>query len=362
VCVCAWVCVDREREIILPQLTMWSRVRGDQLPVNVLLAAFLVVEGVQSPVEESPELIAWLDEQLAKLTAEDLLRLPAEVSAWPHTRWTISSASTIRCLRDALTALSETLIKPLVQELSNSPKESLTALHKYMARFLGKVVKDLLPVLVENRKMEFTLKSPVPNPDGSISVGVPPTIEAMMRTTKAKKEAAEVAREVLGLLGVEGKAQTANIDDRRPAPSPTSSTVSLYDEDGEDEDEREDASKSTGDAHRKRKHLASNGKHLACKRKHLGSEAARNSTGGKAPRKQLGSARLPASPTSTSSSSSSGSSAPLSRLRKYHVYNTEKGKYEVQYHDTFPGTSSSSGSSAPPDAPNEIEQKQEEED
>jgi len=270
------VCVDREREIILPQLTMWSRVRGDQLPVNVLLAAFLVVEGVQSPVEESPEVIAWLDEQLAKLTAEDLLRLPAEVSAWPHTRWTNSSASTIRCLRDALTALSETLIKPLVQELSNSPKESLTALHKYMARFLGKVVKDLLPVLVENRKLEFTLKSPVPQPDGSISVGVPPTIEAMMRTTKAKKEAAEVAREVLGLLGVD--------------------------------------------------------------------------------------ARLPASPTSTGSSSSSGSSAPLSRLRKYHVYNTEKGKYEVQYHDTFPGTSSSSGSSAPPDAPNEIEQKQEEED
>ena len=72
-----------------------------------------------------------------------------------------------------------------------------------MARILGKVVKDLLPVLVENRKMEFTLKSPVPEPDGSISVGIPPTIEAMMRTTKAKKEAAEKAREVLGLLGVE---------------------------------------------------------------------------------------------------------------------------------------------------------------
>ena len=68
---------------------------------------------------------------------------------------------------------------------------------------MGKVVKDLLPVLVVNRQMEFTLKSPVPELDGSISVGIPPTVEAMMRTTKAKKEAAAVAREVLGLLGVE---------------------------------------------------------------------------------------------------------------------------------------------------------------
>ena len=182
---------------------MWSCARGDQLSANVLLAEFLVVEGVQSPLEESKELSSWLDEHLAELTAEDLIRLPADVSAWPYTRWAKASASTIRCLRDALIALSETLIKPLVQELANSPKEALTTLHKYMAKILGKVVKDLLPVLVENRKMEFTLKSPVPEPDGSISVGIPPTIEAMMRTTKAKKEAAEKAREVLGLLGVE---------------------------------------------------------------------------------------------------------------------------------------------------------------
>ena len=188
---------------ILPQLTMWSCARGDQLSANVLLAEIFVVDGGQPPLEESKELCLWLDEHLAELTAEDLLRLPADVSAWPYTRWAEASASTIRCLRDALTALSETLIKPLLQELAKSPKESLTALHKYIARILGKVVKDLLPVLVETRKMEFTLKNSVPEPDGSISVGIPPMVKAMMRTIQTKKEAAEVARQVLCLLGVE---------------------------------------------------------------------------------------------------------------------------------------------------------------
>jgi len=188
---------------------MWSR--GHERTANVLLSKFFVASGVRVPLqvplrvplEESKELCAWLNERLDQLDARDWLRLPAELSAWPHTRWATASTCTLRCLRDALVALSANLVEPLIQDLVDPAKSTpvLADLHEHLARTVGTVVKELLPGLATCvHQEEYTLSALAPAPDGSLSVRLPATVEAALSTAKAKQEALDAARAVLAFL------------------------------------------------------------------------------------------------------------------------------------------------------------------
>ena len=197
---------------------MWARKSHSQT-ANGLLSEFIVAEGVQLPLEESKELCAWLRGCLDQLDVEDWRRLPAEVAAWPHTRWATASTSTIHCLRDALVALAENLIKPLVQELADPSKftdaleaHALEALHKHLARTVGQVVKELHQGLValHPHQEDVYILSSAPGaplsvaPDGrTISVCLPAKVAAALSTAKAKQEAATEARAVLTFLNLE---------------------------------------------------------------------------------------------------------------------------------------------------------------
>jgi len=199
---------------------MWAR-KGYSRSAKLLLSEFVVAEGAQVLLEESKELCAWLHGRLDQLDAEDWRRLPAEAVAWPHTRWATASTCSIRGLRDALIALAENLIKPLVQELAHpgitdAPEaHALEALHKHLARTVGQVVKELLQGLETGvplmGALEYILTLPkmgacppkhlsitAPAQEyGSVSVPLPAKVAAALSTAKAKQEAATEARAVL---------------------------------------------------------------------------------------------------------------------------------------------------------------------
>ena len=172
---------------------------------NALLSKFFVAKDEQVTLEESKELCAWLRVRVYQLAPEDLFRLPAEVSAWPHTRWGTASASTICTLRSALVALSENLIEPLLQDLMDPMKSTdvLAALHAHLARTVGKDILELLPgLIVESQEQKYILVAPSPAPDGSLTVRLPVAVQATLSTAKAKHEAATAARSILGYLGL----------------------------------------------------------------------------------------------------------------------------------------------------------------
>jgi hypothetical protein len=184
-------------------MAMWTANETER-SANALLSKFFVAKDEQVTLEESKELCAWLRVRSDQLAAEDWLRLPAEVSAWPHTRWGTASASTICTLRSALVALSENLIKPLLQDLVDPTKSTdvLAALHEHLARTVGKDILELLPgLVVDSLEQKYILAVPSPAPDGSLSVRLPAAVRATLSTAKAKYEAAALARSILACLG-----------------------------------------------------------------------------------------------------------------------------------------------------------------
>ena len=171
---------------------------------EALLAKFFDAPCGQAAPVESKELCSWLERRMHLLEPADWRHLPAAVCAWPHTSWDTASTATISCLRDALAALSHTLIEPLLEELAadeNTHASWLADLHKLLAHIVGATVERILPGLTEANEMKITMQG-LPAADGRTATAVfSAQAQGWLAQQRAKISALNEARRILEYLG-----------------------------------------------------------------------------------------------------------------------------------------------------------------
>ena len=172
---------------------------------EALLANFFDSPCGQAAPMESKELCSWLERRMRSLEAADWRHLPAAVCAWPHTSWETASTATLRCLQHSLTALSNNLIKPLLQELDheNTHASWLVDLQKLLGRIVGAIVKKILPGLTAAKQMTITVQG-TPLADGATATAMfSAQAQVWLAQQQAKMDAAMEARRVLTDLGMQ---------------------------------------------------------------------------------------------------------------------------------------------------------------
>ena len=172
---------------------------------EALLAKFFDAPCGQAAPVESKELCSWLERRIDVLEFADWRHLPVAVCAWPHTSWGTASTATLRCLQNALTALSHNLITPLLQELAadeNTHSSWLADLHKLLGHIVGAIVKRILPGLTAANEMTITMQGSTPGADGRTATAMlSAQAQAWLAQQQAKMGAAKEARRILEDLG-----------------------------------------------------------------------------------------------------------------------------------------------------------------